>query len=102
MIARGVGPLDRVGICLNDTIDYVVSLLPATRLGATAVPIDWRARPAEKMRAVTAFAPRLVLVESDEEHLVAPAVTPVDAAWREEVGRANAPGDLPDDWSAPF
>ena len=102
MIARGVGPLDRVGICLKDTIDYVVSLLAATRLGATAVPIDWRARPAEKMRAVTAFAPRLVLVESDEEHLVAPAVTPVDAAWREEVGRANAPGDLPDDWSAPF
>lgn len=102
MIARGVGPLDRVGICLKDTIDHVVTLLAATRLGATAVPIDWRARPAEKLRAVTAFAPRLILVEPDEEHLVDPAVTPVDAAWHGEVGRATPPHDLPDDWNAPF
>ena len=102
MIARGVGPLDRVGICLKDGVDYVITLLAATRLGATAVPIDWRARPAEKMRAMTAFTPRLILVEPDEEHLVGPAVTPVDAAWHREARREDAPSALPDDWNAPF
>ena len=102
MIARGVGPMDRVGICLKDTIDHVVMLLAATRLGATAVPIDWRARPAEKMRAVTAFAPRLILVEPDEEHLVDPAVTPVDSEWHTEVKRATPPHELPNDWNAPI
>ncbi|HKX09150.1 MAG TPA: class I adenylate-forming enzyme family protein [Stellaceae bacterium] len=102
MIARGVRPMDRVGICLKDTIDHVVTLLAAARIGATPAPIDWRARPAEKMRAVTAFAPRLILVESDEEHLADPAVTPVDSAWHSDVGRATPPDDLPDDWNAPF
>lgn len=102
MIARGVGPMDRVGICLKDTIDHVVTLLAVTRLGAAAVPIDWRARPAEKMRAVTAFAPRLILVEPDEQYPVDPSVTPVDATWHGEVGRATPPHDLPDDWNAPF
>jgi len=102
MMARGVRPADRVGICLKDTIDYVVTLLAATRLGATAVPIDWRARPAEKMRAVTVFAPRLILVEPDEEHLVDAAAVAIESEWYKAVERATSPSSLPDDWNAPF
>ena len=46
----GLGPGDRVGLCLKDTADHVVALLAAGWRGAVAVPLDWRATAAENSR----------------------------------------------------
>ena len=48
LVALGVVAKDRVGLCLKDSLDHIVSLLAITWLGAVAVPLDWRARPTEK------------------------------------------------------
>ena len=48
LLAVGVVANDRVGLCLKDSLDHIVSLLAVTWLGAVAVPLDWRARPTEK------------------------------------------------------
>ncbi|HLJ18884.1 MAG TPA: class I adenylate-forming enzyme family protein, partial [Stellaceae bacterium] len=102
LLSRGVQAGDRVGICLKDTIDHVVTLLATALLGAAAVPIDWRARPAEKARTLSAFELKLVLVEPDERHLAGAACSAIDTQWHDAVRRSTAPSALPDDWNAPF
>jgi acyl-coenzyme A synthetase/AMP-(fatty) acid ligase len=97
-----VRPGDRIGICLKDTIDHVVTLLAVTRIGAVAAPIDWRARPAEKARSLGAFELKLVLVEPDEQHLVGAGSVAIDSEWHNSVRRSTPPSDLPNDWNAPF
>lgn len=102
LVSRGVRSGDRVGICLKDTIDHVVTLLATARIGAVAVPIDWRARPAEKTRFLGAFELKLVLVEPDDQHLVGATSAAIDAEWHKAVRRSTPPSDLPDDCNAPF
>ncbi len=64
LIAQGIGPGDRVGICHGRSLDLVVALLAALKCGAAYVPID----PAYP-------APRIVHILDDAQ----PAVVIADA-----------------------
>src|SRR5258708_31106880 len=57
----GVRPGDQVGLCLKDDWQHVVALLAVLWLGATAVQMDWRARPAGKTPIAGAFPLKLIL-----------------------------------------
>jgi acyl-CoA synthetase (AMP-forming)/AMP-acid ligase II len=46
----GVVRSDKVGLCLKDDSQHVITLLAVAYLGATAVQIDSRSRPTERAR----------------------------------------------------
>ncbi|MGW5153356.1 amino acid adenylation domain-containing protein [Rhodococcus koreensis] len=60
---RGVAPGDRVGICLDRSIDLIVTMLAVLRVGAAFVPMDVR-HPPDRL-AYTASDARVRLVVTD-------------------------------------
>ncbi|MFJ9613764.1 non-ribosomal peptide synthetase [Streptomyces noursei] len=67
LAARGAGPEDLVGLCLDRGTDLVVAALAVLKTGAAFVPLD-PAQPAERLgRMVADAAPRVVLAH--ERHL---------------------------------
>jgi acyl-CoA synthetase (AMP-forming)/AMP-acid ligase II len=80
----------------------MVALLAAGWLGALAVPIDWRARPAEKKRVAEAFALKLLCVEPGDAIAAPCPLVPVDAAWGLAVASAPPLATPSWDWNAPF
>jgi acyl-coenzyme A synthetase/AMP-(fatty) acid ligase len=93
---------DRIGLCLKDTAEHVVTLLAVALMGGVAVPLDWRARPAENARFVAALGLASVLAEVDAWLTDdCPAVL-LDADWHRAVARANVGDELPGDWHDPF
>ncbi|HYH81021.1 MAG TPA: amino acid adenylation domain-containing protein, partial [Longimicrobium sp.] len=82
---RGVGPEVRVGICLERSLELVVSLLAVLKAGGAYVPLD-PGYPAERLEMIAADAgiALLLTVESLRDAVPAPAglrVVSVDAAW---------------------
>ena len=82
---RGVGPEVRVGICLERSLELVVSLLAVLKAGGAYVPLD-PAYPAERLERIAADAGLALLLtaESLRDAVPAPAglrVVYVDAAW---------------------
>nr|BFE70514.1 hypothetical protein GCM10020092_038150 [Actinoplanes digitatis] len=59
LIARGVGPEDRVVLALPPSIDLVVALLAVSKAGGAYVPVD----PAVVRRVVAEVRPALVLTD---------------------------------------
>lgn len=47
MLARGIGPGERIALLLTDGAPFVTTLLAAGRIGAIAVLLNWRLAPAE-------------------------------------------------------
>jgi acyl-CoA synthetase (AMP-forming)/AMP-acid ligase II len=93
--ALGIGVGDRVAICLADTADHVIAFLSAARLGATALPIDWRAPPAERARVAQAFGARLALVQTGDGAVAAVPSLTLDARWYAEAERQDSRQDFP-------
>jgi len=91
----GVGPGARVGLCLRDTAEHLVALLAVTRLGASAVPLDFRAKPAENARLISASRAELTLVEDDAAAPPACATAPLSAVFPEDAFTADAPAYEP-------
>jgi acyl-CoA synthetase (AMP-forming)/AMP-acid ligase II len=89
LVVRGFGRGDRIGLCLKDTADHVVALLAVAYMGAVAVPLDWRARPAENARYIDALGLTCVLVEADARLADDRAVV-LDAEWHRAVAQADA------------
>src|SRR5437763_2258175 len=101
LAALGIKPGDQVGLCLKDDAQHLVALLAVLRVGATAVQMDWRSRPAEKARIAGAFALKLLLVLPESEvEAPCPCVT-LDREWQDRVAAADPLADAPDDWNAP-
>ncbi|CAN0572195.1 unnamed protein product, partial [Laminaria digitata] len=73
--ALGVARDDIVGVNLNDTPAHLAALFALARIGAAALPMDWRWTVEEKSRLAEFFAPRLVLSEPDD------AFTEVAGDW---------------------
>jgi acyl-coenzyme A synthetase/AMP-(fatty) acid ligase len=90
LAALGVEPGDQVGLCLKDDWQQVVGLLAVLRLGATAVQMDWRSRPAEKARIATAFALKLTLTLPESDIAAPSRCVALDAAWQNAVATADA------------
>ena len=102
LASLGVLPGRRVGLRLKETWEHVVALLAVARMGAVAVQIDWRARPAETARIAAALELSLVLVEADDACSLDCRIVALDRAWHQGVSAADLPDGLPSDWGAPF
>lgn len=92
LCVQGVGLGDRVGVCLNRSLDLVVALLAVWQTGASYVPID-PSYPAERIRMMTEDAPLSALLghkeyESLWQGLDCPVVLmdDKDASWSTGVG----------------
>ncbi len=79
LLARGVGPSDRVAILLTDGAPYLTVLLACGRIGAIAVLLNWRLAPGEiawicgnAEPAMTFANPRFaaLLVEADAGEVI--------------------------------
>lgn len=86
----GARPGERIAICLKDRPEHVIALLGAGRMGAVGVPIDWRAREAEKARLIAAFGLSLALIEPGASALPATRSIAVDDSWARAVDAAPA------------
>jgi amino acid adenylation domain-containing protein len=65
LAARGVGPMDRVGLSMARGVDLVVAMLGILKVGAAYVPLDPE-QPAERSRGMAVLAaPKLVIVETE-------------------------------------
>jgi acyl-coenzyme A synthetase/AMP-(fatty) acid ligase len=100
--AIGIAPRDRVGLCLKDTADHIIALLATARLGAVAVPLDWRARRAEILRLIESAGIAHVLVEPDAERLTGGHFVALDEAWHRAVARAEPEATATTGWHEPF
>ncbi|MFB6847849.1 amino acid adenylation domain-containing protein [Streptomyces sp. NPDC056373] len=91
LVARGIAPGDRVGICLERTTELVVTMLAVLKAGAAYVPTD-PAYPADRL-AHTARDAGLDLVVTRLAEYPAGAGTPVTPD--ELTAAAGQPGELP-------
>ena len=64
----GAGTGDRIGLCLGDGWEHVVALLAVARMGAVAVPLNWRAAGAEVSGLARSLSLKLALVRRDAPH----------------------------------
>ncbi len=65
LAAAGVGPGDRVACIGRNGIGYWQLLFGAARLGATAIPVNWRLAPAEIDAILDDAAPRFIAADMD-------------------------------------
>jgi len=86
---------DRVGLCLPDTSDHLAVLLAVAQAGAVAVPLDWRAAPAENGRLVASLGLAFILTASRARGVENCPTIAIDAQWHASVAQA-----LPDPTSA--
>ncbi|WP_055690902.1 non-ribosomal peptide synthetase [Streptomyces prasinus] len=93
LVARGVAPGDRVGICLERTTELVVAMLAVLKAGAAYVPTD-PAYPADRL-AHTARDAGLDVVITRLAEYPADAGTPVTPD--ELIAAAEQGGELPGD-----
>ncbi len=84
----GIKPGDRLGLSLKDNLDHAIAILAAASVGAAIVPIDWRARPAEKRRLAEAFQVAAVLTEPGTPAPDGIPCLPLDETWHASVSAA--------------
>ncbi|MHA1565915.1 MAG: class I adenylate-forming enzyme family protein [Alphaproteobacteria bacterium] len=84
----GIKPGDRLGISLKDNLDHVIAIMAAASVGAAIVPIDWRARPAEKQRLAEAFKVAAVLTEPGTPAPDGVPCVPLNETWHVSVAAA--------------
>lgn len=100
--ALGVHAGDHVAICLGDNADHVIAFLAVVRLGAVAVPIDWRASKAEQMRVARGLAAKLVLIDPAMPPLGDLPSHAVHARWYAEAARRAPLQEFPHDADRPL
>ncbi|HEX2191305.1 MAG TPA: amino acid adenylation domain-containing protein, partial [Longimicrobiaceae bacterium] len=89
---RGVGPEVRVGLCLERSLEMVVSLLGVLKAGGAYVPLD-PGYPAERLELMLADSGVAVLLTQERLRGALPAgagveVVSVDAGWAETAGES--------------
>jgi long-chain acyl-CoA synthetase len=102
LAALGLRRGDRVGMRLGDTSDYVVALLATAYMGGVAVPLDWRARPAENDRLVDGLGLACLLIDPDAQLTNGCPAVRLDDEWHLAVTRAQIGGEPNGDWQDPF
>ncbi len=88
LLGLGIKADDRVGIALKDSVDHVIAILAVARIGAAIVPVDWRARPAEKQRLAETFDVTAVLTEVGDTMPDGVPCVPLDETWHVSVATA--------------
>ncbi len=98
----GIAAGDAIAICLGDKADHVLAFLAAARLGAIAVPIDWRAPAVERTRIATGLGAKLALVEPRSPSLGDVPTITIDASWYSEAERQDPAQQFPSEADAPL
>ncbi|MEE2997410.1 MAG: class I adenylate-forming enzyme family protein [Pseudomonadota bacterium] len=100
----GVVRDDIVGVNLKDNPEHLAALFALARIGAAALPMDWRWTVEEKSRLAEFFAPKVVLSEPDDPFAVISGgwrSVKTDGCWRNAIDAADpdatilADGDPP-------
>ena len=102
LVARGVGPGDRVGLCARNSWGHVVAYLAILRANAVWMPLNPRngARLNSDFQARANPVLTLIDAASVEAAGASPRPLPLEA-WLDGVGE-GAPPDILDDADAPF
>lgn len=95
LLALGARPGAVLGIALRDSTEHLLALYAAARLGAVALPMDWRWTEAEKLAVARHFGPRLVLAEPDAAALPGFDCVAVDPAFLAACDAADAGMEFP-------
>ena len=93
--ACGIRQGDVLGIALGDTIEHVLALYAAARMGAIALPMDWRWMPGESAAVAGHFRASAVLVEADAAPFDGPRAVVVDSAFVAATDHAPADREFP-------
>jgi len=83
---------DIVGVNLKDTPEHLAALFALARIGAAALPMDWRWTTDEKARLTEFFKPRIVLSETDDPFTDMDGAwntVPIDQDWENNVAAAD-------------
>jgi acyl-coenzyme A synthetase/AMP-(fatty) acid ligase len=102
LTTQGLRRGDRIGLCLKDSSDHVIALLGVAHVGGVAVPLDWRARPAENLRFIEGLGLTCLLTEPDTPLTGNFAVLRLDEEWNRAVARAEAVDVPSGDWDHAF
>jgi len=70
LIARKVGPGDRVAILCRNRVAFFELLFACAKIGAILVPLNWRMPPAELDQLLTDCTPRLLFYGAEDERAV--------------------------------
>ncbi len=81
LISLGAGPGERIGLCLKDRADQIVAMLAIAWMGGVAVPLDWRAKPAENARFINDLGLAAVLTEPGAAQAGQAPNWKLDADW---------------------
>jgi len=65
LIARGLNPGERVGICATNSLSYCVLILGILRAGGIALPMNMRYTPHELAEIAEDTAPRFIFADAD-------------------------------------
>jgi len=87
LLGLGVGPGDRLGLCLIDNADYLIVMIAAWRIGAIVVPVDWRSKGSERQAVVDRFDISLVIEHRPPMEIGGYPSARLDTAWHEAVVR---------------
>ena len=91
LAAQGIQQGDLVGLCLDDTPEYLEILCALARIGAVTLPMDIRWMPAEVERLANHFRPSLILTGRDLTGLVGDAkLSMIDETWRAQVATCHS------------
>jgi acyl-coenzyme A synthetase/AMP-(fatty) acid ligase len=93
---------ERIGLCLKDTAEHIITLLAVTHLGGVAAPLDWRARPTENSRFVDGLGLTGLIAEPDLRLTVGCPVYLSDGEWNSSVTGADPTYEPVGVWSDPF
>lgn len=100
--ALGIGPGDRVGLCLKDTVEHIVTFLAVAYRGAAAISLDWRARPAEIAQIIDALGLKHLIATADARLPDGRDVILLDGSWRAAVALSDPIAETAADWQDPF
>ena len=89
LISLGVQPGDRVALCLKDGSHHIIAMLAVAWMGGVAVPLDWRAKPAECTRFIKELGVACTLTEPDAALLGDKPNFALDAHWHGAVSQAE-------------
>ncbi|WP_169534013.1 AMP-binding protein, partial [Actinoalloteichus spitiensis] len=97
VLARGIRPGDRVGLCLDRSVDLVVALVGVLKTGASYVPMDPR-YPADRLRYTMDDAGIRLAIGTSETVPSLPSAVSVLRIDEETAAIASFPdGDLSDE-----
>ena len=94
LLDLGVAPEDRIGICLRDHADHLITTLAVARMGGVILPIDWRAKARERAALAGTFGAKLVLFDANRKAADVTANAVLDHDWHRAVARVDPQRDF--------